>query len=128
MNWATARPKTNSDGTVRESSISIGKRLSRRLYLSYERVCLALWARCLSSTIFRAALPCARKPTKRPAPWMSSYARRYQSLLPAKRAALNAAAERERQAEIDADAARKQSKANEQKISTKSAIKAAKPA
>lgn len=29
--------ETNSDGTVRESSISIGKRLSDKLYLSYER-------------------------------------------------------------------------------------------
>ncbi len=29
--------ETNSDGTVRESSVSIGKRLSDKLYLSYER-------------------------------------------------------------------------------------------
>ncbi len=43
------------------------------------------------------------------------FTRRYQSLLPGKRAALNTAAERERQAEIDADSARKQSKTGEQK-------------
>ncbi len=107
--------ETNSDGTVRESSISIGKRLSRRLYLSYERsLSGALGTLFVFYDISRRFT--LRAQTNEEASALDViFTRRYQSLLPAKRAALNAAAERERQAEIDADAARKQSKTGEQK-------------
>jgi translocation and assembly module TamB len=99
--------ETNSDGTVRESSISIGKRLSRRLYMSYERsLSGALGTLFVFYDISRRFTLRAQSNEKASALDVI-FTRRYQSLLPAKRAALNAAAERERQAEIAADAARK---------------------
>lgn len=98
--------ETNSDGTVRESSISIGKRLSRRLYLSYERsLSGALGTLFVFYDISRRFTLRAQTNEKTSALDVI-FTRRYQSLLPAKRAALEAAAERERQAEIHADAAR----------------------
>lgn len=107
--------ETNSDGTVRESSISIGKRLSRRLYLSYERsLSGALGTLFVFYDISRRFTLRAQTNEKASALDLI-FTRRYQSLLPAKRAALEAAAERERQAEIDADAARNKTKATEQK-------------
>lgn len=107
--------ETNSDGTVRESSISIGKRLSRRLYLSYERsLSGALGTLYVFYDISRRFT--LRAQTNEEASAVDIiFTRRYQSLLPSKRAALEAASERERQAQIEADAARNKTKPVQEK-------------
>jgi translocation and assembly module TamB len=109
--------ETNSDGTVRESSISIGKRLSRNLYLSYERsLSGALGTLYVFYDISRRFT--LRAQTNEQASGLDLiFTRRYQGLVPAKRAALEAAAQRERQAEIDADTAHNNTKLIPEKTS-----------
>lgn len=98
--------ETNSDGTVRESSISIGKRLSRNLYLSYERsLSGALGTLYVFYDISRRFTLRAQTNEKASALDVI-FTRRYQSVLPEKRAALEAAAAQERAAQIQVDAAR----------------------
>ena len=99
--------ETNSDGTVRESSISIGKRLSRSLYLSYERSLSGALGTLFVFYDISRRFTLRAQTNERASALDVIFTRRYQSLLPAKRDALNAAAERERQAQIDADAQRK---------------------
>ena len=99
--------ETNSDGTVRESSISIGKRLSRRLYLSYERsLSGALGTLYVFYDISRRFTFRAQSNEEASAIDLI-FTRRYQSVLPSKRAALDAAAAQERTEQIQNEAAKR---------------------
>ncbi len=101
--------ETNSDGTVRESSISIGKRLSRRLYLSYERsLSGALGTMFVFYDISRRFTLRAQSNEESSAVDLI-FTRRYQSLHPDKRAALEAAKAAERSEQIEHDAQRQKS-------------------
>ena len=118
--------ETNSDGTVRESSISIGKRLSRSLYLSYERSLSGALGTLFVFYDISRRFTLRAQTNERASALDVIFTRRYQSLLPAKRDALNAAAERERQAQIDADAQRKTGDASNDTSSDTSSDKAEK--
>jgi len=93
--------ETNSNGTVRESSISIGKRLSNRLYLSYERSLSGVLGTLYVFYDISQRFTLRAQSNEQTNALDLIFTRRYQSLLPAKREALEAARQQARQELID---------------------------